>query len=44
MLPLLELRLEIGRRRANPDPYALPTLLSRDEAGTPSPQEVESIR
>ena len=39
MLPLLELRLELARRRASPDPYALPPLLSRDEAGTPSPHE-----
>jgi radical SAM superfamily enzyme YgiQ (UPF0313 family) len=39
MLPLLEARLELARRRARPDPYALPTLLSRDEAGTPSPQD-----
>jgi len=39
MLPLLELRLEVARRRAKPDPYALPVALSRDEAGTPSPQD-----
>ena len=46
VLPLLELRLELARRRAKPDAYALPTLLSRDQAGTPSPQEeaVESMR
>jgi anaerobic magnesium-protoporphyrin IX monomethyl ester cyclase len=46
MLPLLQLRLEIARRRAKPDPDALPTLLSRAEAGTPSPQDeaVESMR
>ncbi len=43
-LPLLELRLELARRRARPDPYALPTALSRTQAGTPSPQEVESVR
>ena len=39
MLPLLEARLELARRRAKPDPYALPTLLTRHEAGTPSPQD-----
>jgi anaerobic magnesium-protoporphyrin IX monomethyl ester cyclase len=39
LLPLLELRLELARRRARPDPYALPVALSRSEAGTPSPQE-----
>ena len=44
MLPVLEARLELARRRAKPDRYALPTLLSRDQAGTPSPQEVESLR
>jgi radical SAM superfamily enzyme YgiQ (UPF0313 family) len=44
MLPLLEARLDLARRRARPDPYALPTLLSRDQAGTPSQQEAESLR
>ena len=44
MLPVLEARLELARRRAKPDRYALPTLLSRDQAGTPSTQEVESLR
>jgi radical SAM superfamily enzyme YgiQ (UPF0313 family) len=39
MMPLLEVRLELAHRRARPDPYALPTLLTRDEAGTPSPQD-----
>jgi anaerobic magnesium-protoporphyrin IX monomethyl ester cyclase len=39
MLPLLELRLELARRRARRDPYALPTMLTREEAGTPSPQD-----
>jgi hypothetical protein len=46
MLPLLEARLDLARRRAKPDPYALPTRLTRDEAGTPSPQDeaVEAAR
>jgi hypothetical protein len=39
MLPLLEARLELAHRHARPDPYALPTLLTRAEAGTPSPQD-----
>jgi hypothetical protein len=44
ILPVLELRLAIARRRARPDPYALPTMLSRAEAGTPSPQEETATR
>jgi len=39
MLPVLEARLELSRRRAKPDASALPTELSRDEAATPSSQD-----
>ncbi len=38
-LPLFELRLEVARRKARHDPCALPTKLSRADAGTPSPQD-----
>jgi anaerobic magnesium-protoporphyrin IX monomethyl ester cyclase len=43
MLPLLEARLELTRRRSNPDASPLPTALSRHEAATPSPQD-EAVR
>jgi hypothetical protein len=39
LLPLLELRLEVERRRAPHDASLLPTELSRDEAATPSAQD-----
>jgi hypothetical protein len=39
LLPLLELRLEVERRRAPHDASSLPTELSRDEAATPSAQD-----
>ncbi len=39
LLPVLEARLELSRRRAPPDASALPTELSRDEAATPSSQD-----
>jgi radical SAM superfamily enzyme YgiQ (UPF0313 family) len=43
MLPVLEARLELARRRARPSANVLPTELSREAASTPSPQEVESV-
>jgi anaerobic magnesium-protoporphyrin IX monomethyl ester cyclase len=43
-LPLLKTRLELARRRARISGNALPVELSREQAGTPSPQEIESMR
>jgi hypothetical protein len=39
LLPLLQARLELARRRAPHDASSLPTELSRDEAATPSAQD-----
>jgi hypothetical protein len=39
LLPLLQVRLEVARRRAPHDGSSLPTELSRDEAATPSAQD-----
>jgi anaerobic magnesium-protoporphyrin IX monomethyl ester cyclase len=39
LVPLLQARLELARRRAQHDASSLPTELSRDEAATPSAQD-----
>jgi radical SAM superfamily enzyme YgiQ (UPF0313 family) len=39
LLPVLEARLELARRRARPDASALPIALTRVEAATPSAQD-----
>ena len=39
LLPVLEARLELSRRKARPDATVLPTELSRTESATPSPQD-----
>jgi anaerobic magnesium-protoporphyrin IX monomethyl ester cyclase len=43
LLPLLEARLELARRRAPHDASVLPTQFSRDEAATPSVQDEPAV-